>query len=855
MQRTQATERVEAPTRAGRRIEGRIVLAALIVALLAVSAFAQGSRADYERSRGLRQLTQNKVFKDRVQPHWFDGNDRFWYRNDLPEGKREFVVVDAASGERRPAFDHAQLAAALAKAIGEEVSADRLPISTLEFAEEGHLLLLAHGKVWECAPPDYTLVEKPDAELSVPSLPRLRWPHPSMRTGEQSSITFVNETDKKVELFWLDSEGERRSYGTIDPGERRTQHTYGGHVWLAADEDGRPLGAWEATDDPATVVIDGQPPRGRGPGPPGGPRRENRAASPDGSLTAFVRDHDLWIKTKDGEETQLSTDGTEDDSYGIELFWSPDSRRLVALKTQPPQEHKVYIVESSPRDQVQPKLRTLDYLKPGDRIAIAKPHLFDIEAHKEIPISDDLFPNPWSITEVRWEPDSKRFTFVYNQRGHQVLRIIAVDADTGQANVVVDEQSQTFIDYAGKYYAAYLGGSDEIIWMSERDGWNHLYLVDAATSKVKNQITRGEWVVRGVDRVDEEARQIWFRLSGRYPDQDPYYIHYARVNFDGTGLTLLTQGNGTHRVTYSPDGRYYVDTYSRVDIPPVTELRSTADGKLICELERADASALLATGWQPPEPFVAKGRDGITDIYGVIVRPTNFDPANQYPVIESIYAGPQGSYVPKGWSSYHGGQDLAELGFIVVQIDGMGTSNRSKAFHDVCWKNLGDAGFPDRILWMKAAADKYPYMDLSRVGIYGGSAGGQNALGGLLFHPEFYKVGVADCGCHDNRMDKIWWNELWMSWPVGPEYEEQSNVTNASKLEGKLLLMVGEVDNNVDPASTMQVVDALIKADKDFDLLVIPGAGHGVAGTPYGQRRQADFFVRNLLGVEPRWEP
>ena len=261
-------------------------------------------------------------------------------------------------------------------------------------------------------------------------------------------------------------------------------------------------------------------------------------------------------------------------------------------------------------------------------------------------------------------------------------------------------------------------------------------------------------------------------------------------------------------------------------------------------------SALLATGWKAPERFVAKGRDGTTDIYGVIFRPTNLDPKKKYPVIEDIYAGPQDSFVPKAFAAFREPQALAELGFIVVQIDGMGTSNRSKAFHDVCWKNLGDAGLPDRILWMKAAAAKYPYMDLTRVGIYGVSAGGQDALRALLAHPDFYKVGVAACGCHDNRMDKIWWNEQWMGWPVGPHYAEQSNVTNAHKLQGKLLLIVGEMDHNVDPASTMQVVNALIKADKDFDLLVVPGAGHGIGGA-YGVRRMRDFFVRHLLGVEP----
>jgi dipeptidyl aminopeptidase/acylaminoacyl peptidase len=357
-------------------------------------------------------------------------------------------------------------------------------------------------------------------------------------------------------------------------------------------------------------------------------------------------------------------------------------------------------------------------------------------------------------------------------------------------------------------------------------------------------------VVRGVDRIDEAGRQVWFRASGMNPGQDPYFVHYYRVNFDGTGLVALTEGNGSHTVQYSPDRKYLIDTYSRVDMAPVHELRRAADGKQVCELERADISELQARGWEPPEVFVAKGRDGTTDIWGIISRPRNFDPTKLYPVIEQIYAGPQGSFVPKTFSPVSRFANLTSLGFIVVQMDGMGTANRSKAFHDVCWKDLKDAGFPDRILWHKAVAAKYPYYDLSRVGITGGSAGGQNATAGVLFHPDFYKVAVAGCGCHDNRMDKASWNEQWMGYPVGPQYAACSNVENAHRLRGKLLLIVGEMDTNVPPESTLRVVDALVKANKDFDMLVVPGAGHGMGGA-YGTRRLQDFFVRHLHGVEP----
>jgi dipeptidyl aminopeptidase/acylaminoacyl peptidase len=331
-------------------------------------------------------------------------------------------------------------------------------------------------------------------------------------------------------------------------------------------------------------------------------------------------------------------------------------------------------------------------------------------------------------------------------------------------------------------------------------------------------------------------------------DQDPYFIHFYRIGFDGKGLTAFTQANGTHTVTWSPDRKYYVDSYSRVDLPTVTELRRASDGAML-PLETGDMSAAVAAGFRPPEVFVAKARDGKTDIWGIIVRPITFAANRKYPVIEQIYAGPQGSFVPKTWGGGQGLQSTAELGFVMVQIDGMGTNNRSKAFHDVAWKNLKDAGFPDRILWHQAAAAQYPWYDATRVGVYGGSAGGQNAAGAVLFHPEFYDAALASSGCHDNRMDKIWWNELWMG-EMGAHYEESSNIANAHRLKGKLFLAVGEMDTNVDPSSTMQLVDALIRAGKDFELLVVPNGGHGAMGAD-GNRRRSDFFVRSLYGSAP----
>lgn len=574
-----------------------------------------------------------------------------------------------------------------------------------------------------------------------------------------------------------------------------------------------------------------------------------RFTSPDGKHVAYVRDHNICVRPiadgKEGAETVLTHDGTIERSYDTRLEWSPDSRRLAATITRRAETRRIPLLESRPEDQLQPRLQWIDYAKPGDVLPVSLPVLVDVEQSRVIPLETRLYENQYALYLTGWRADSRAFTFEFNQRGHQRYVVAEVDAATGKIHHIADEQAKTFVSYIDNFRFD-LDDGRHMLWLSERDGWRHLYVLDGKTGNVQTQVTRGEWVVRSVERVDEQEGVVYLMAAGRQPEEDPYNMHYCRVRLDGTGFTDLTPENGNHRITLSEDHAYFVDVCSRPDLPPVSRLRRTADGTEVCMLEQADVSDLKDAGWQIPEVFHAKGRDGKTEIWGTIYRPLNFNPSKSYPVIEDIYAGPHAAHVPKDFEAInYFMQSLAEQGYIVVKIDGMGTNYRSKAFHDVCWKNLKDAGFPDRIAWMRAAAEKYKYIDLSRVGIYGWSAGGQNAMAALLWHNDFYKAAVSFCGCHDNRMDKVWWNELWMGYPVDEAYISSSNVENAHLLKGALLLANGEIDNNVDPASSLQVADALIKADKMFEQIYFPGKSHALGGT-YEMHRLYEFFNRHL---------
>ena len=597
--------------------------------------------------------------------------------------------------------------------------------------------------------------------------------------------------------------------------------------------------------------------------------------SPDGKLLAFVRDHNLWVRVRaTGEQIQLSHDGAHHYDYATPLpsptlmiaqgtenvvqtptvFWSPDSTRIATYVMDQRNFPRLTITQSAPPDQFRPKYFSYAYPLPVDfDLPTAKLVSFDVPRRKSItvwakPLNQLYYGGP----TLEWSADSRRFTYREIERGYQHVRLQSVDAATGVSRTIIDEKGVPLVDTSILLTRSFDGGR-KMIWSAERDGWSHLYLYDLEKGALENQITKGEWVVRAIDYVDESARAVYFSAGGRESGRDPYLRHLYRVALDGSGITLLTPEDADHTVSFSPTGKYFVDAYSRADLPTVSVIRRSDDGRIVKELERADFSQLTAMGWRFPEPFKAKAADGKTDLYGLIWRPTNFDPKKTYPVIENIYTGPQAAYVPKTFAAYrHQQQAIAELGFISVFVDGRGTALRSLAFRAPTYYNLGQgSGGEDHIAVFKQMAAKYPSMDLSRVGVWGHSAGGYDSTHAILTHPEFYKVAVSSAGCHDNRMDKATWNEQWMGWPVDKHYEEQSNYTLAPNLQGKLFLAHGDVDENVPLPATIKLVDALVSANKDFDFLIMPNRAHGFGNDPYFVRRRWDYFVKHLMGVEP----
>jgi len=628
------------------------------------------------------------------------------------------------------------------------------------------------------------------------------------------------------------------------------------------------------------VVCAVEPGKGQDAAPAGRQRAAtNEVLSPDKSKAAFIRDWNLWKRdVKSGQETQLTKDGVANFGYATDnagwkhsdaaiLVWSPDSKKIATFQQDQRKTGEMYLVPVTNRH---PTLEAWKYPLVGDKdVTMIERVVIEVDKKKVVrfkmppdqhrsTICDDVScDGGWE--DVQWAEDGKHVAFVSTSRDHKQEWLRIADAEKGDVREVYTETAPKFFESGdGKVNWHYLSRSNEFLWFSERDGWGQMYLYDAATGKLKNQITQGEGNVTQVLSVDEKARRLFFVGVGREAGRDPYFRSYYSVGFDGSGLKLLTGEDKDHAITASPDGRYFVDIASTPTEPQVTVVRD-AEGKVTAEVANQDISKLATVGWKPLMPVTVKGRDGKTNIYGYIFKPTDFDAAKKYPVINYVYPGPQiGSCGSRGFSAAHGdNQALAELGFVVVCLDGMGTPSRSKAFHEAYFGDLGDNTLPDQVAGMKELAAKYPWIDLERAGIWGHSGGGNATGAAMLHYPEFFKVGIAESGNHDQRDYEDDWAEKWAGVEVvgtdgKSNYDSQANQNFAKNLKGHLLLAHGTMDDNVPPNNTLLLVDALIKANKDFDLLMIPNAHHGYGeASPYMMRRRWDYFVRYLAGGTP----
>jgi len=610
----------------------------------------------------------------------------------------------------------------------------------------------------------------------------------------------------------------------------------------------------------------------------GGDTPQDAVLSPDKKRAAFIRDYNLWVRDTDtGKETQLTTDGVKDYGYATNnagwrhgddpvLLWSPDSRKIATFQQDQRNVGEMYLVETRVGH---PKLEAWKYPLPGDEVVtMIERVVIDLDASKVIRLKmppdqhrttlcDDVKCDEW--TDVQWSPDASRLVFVSSSRDHKQATLRVANASTGEVRDVLEEKVATQYESGWKRSNwQYLASSNEVIWFSERSNWGHLYLYDFTTGQLKNQITSGDWVVTELVWVDEKARVAYFLAAGREQGQNPYFHHFYRIDLDGKNLKLLTPEDANHTIALAPSGKFFTDSYSKPDVPPVTVLRDSS-GKLLATVAKADISRLLATGWQPPVLFAVKGRDGVTDVYGLMFKPTNLDPAGKYPIVNEVYPGPQGGSVGDDWgfyTAYDDAQCLAKLGFVVVQIEGMGNPLRSKKFHDTYFGNLSDNTLPDQVAGMKQLAQRFSWIDINRAGIWGHSAGAYASVAAMFRYPDFFKVGIAESGNHDNREYEDDWGEryqgLLVRKPDGTSnYDDQANQNFARNLKGHLLLIHGTMDDNVPPYNTLLLVNELIKANKDFDLLLLPNRRHLYFDDLYVIRRRWDYFVRYLMGAEP----
>jgi dipeptidyl aminopeptidase/acylaminoacyl peptidase len=775
---------------AGRPAEWRSgsTLAATAALLLLSALPAHARQVDYARAeRMLTWTTTPLIDGEPLPPHMLAGS-RLWYRVNRSDGPA-FMLVDGATNLQRPVFDNARLAAAMALATDTSWVGNRLPFDNFDFdGAETRIIFRVRAREFRCDIALYICT----AQDTSPALP----------------ASFVR--------------------------------------------------------------------------------------SPDGRLEAFTHAYNLWVRPAGGgDSTQLTTDGVRYWAYGLTepragaqarpgprrpvLQWAPDSRRLVVQRTD---ERGVGQIMLYTVTRQRPQYYLFPYAQPGDSIIPRYDlHILDVSARTNVRVRSEpqsqqvnglvgTAPDSSWVT-VQWSRNADRLYYTHASRGPKRVQLRVADAGSGETRLLAQDSAGSFVelnlDNSETPNWRIMNDGRDIVWFSERDGWGHLYHLDAE-GRVLNAITSGPWAVATILRTDAATGRIWFTARGREAGRDPYLRHLYVVNLDGSGLTLLTPEDGDHRVSFTTDGRYFVDTWSKVDVPPVSVLRS-ADGRLIRTLEKADITRLLATGWKAGEPFTVKARDGVTDLYGVLWKPSNFDPQKKYPIIDHIYPGPQIIAAPKRffpssdpgliYATFGQVQALAELGFIVINVDAMGTPYRSKAFIDTWYGNMGDNGIPDHIAAIRQLAARHSFIDIDRVGIFGHSGGGFASTDAILRYPDFFDVAFSTSGNHDNRTYQYHWGEKYQGLLVrdtarrGDNYESQANWLMAQNLKGHLFLVHGDMDDNVLPSSTLRVVDALIRADKDFDLLILPDAAHSLSQEPYVLRRMWDHFVRYLRGEEP----
>jgi dipeptidyl-peptidase 4 len=766
---------------------------------------------DYARAeRFLVWNEERYILNGDIQHHWIGSEDRFWYLRTTADNGKEFVVVDAAAGSRTAAFDQSIIAAGLSRLTKTNVDAAALPFTVFRY------------------------------------------------TKDKRAIQFQ----------------------------------------VAANLLTCRLRSGACTSEPSSA---GKP---------------DEAVSPDGKWAAYLKDHNLWIRqTAGGSVFALTTDGIEHYDYASEpgsnrhvisdgrhrestppqVIWSPDSEHIVTYRLDERDVKDLFLIQSVPEDgSARPKLYTYRYPLPGDEnVPRQEPVVFDVATRRQVKLDTRpivvAFDPLISRHEMWWSADSAKIYYLNTDRFGQSISLNVADPTTGQVTELLSETTNTFVQPGDGRLRG--GGQDyptvsvlkngDVIWYSERDGWGQLYYYYGSTGQLRNQITRGEWVVRDIVRIDEAAGKMFFTAGGREVARDPYERYLYSINLDGSGMTLLTPEDAEHQI-YTPEkprtnlasptapdslstaeeksgfsssGRYFVYSYSRPNMAPVLALR-TADGRLVKQLEAADISLLTRGGYTPVEPFQVTAADGKTAIYGNIYRPSTLDPGKRYPVVDAIYPGPQMTRTAKDFASATfdalGASALAELGFIVITIDGRGTPHRSRAFLDNVYGQMGKAGnLDDHIAGIRQLAQRYPYMDLDRVGIFGVSGGGYASTHAILTHPDFYKVAVSAEGNHDQLGYLAAWAETYNGAVGEGDYKDSANEALAGNLTGKLLLMHGDMDDNVSPSLTLKMVDGLVKANKDFDLLIIPNGNHHIFLSPYFIRRQWDYFVRNLMGAEP----